>query len=596
MQSFSIHFLICNIFIAIIIGIFLVAKQIFKNQLSGRTRYNLWFSLPVLLAVPFLSFRPRGVAPFFFWIKSLKTMVPYKANMINQTATAAASPTATGWMNDFSVSVTREAPSALNYLFWVIWLLGILAMILFMAKSWLRLHRIEKSALPLQNQKVQKLFKECKLEMNLKRNIPIYSTAFLKSPVLVGLFKPRIYMPIHLISDFNATNIRYMLLHELQHYRHKDSLASYLMNLAAIIYWFNPSVLYALKEMRTDREVACDSSVLQMLNAEDYVDYGNTLLNFAEKLSLSPFSLVSEIGGSAKQIKKRILNITSYHPETSWNKIKGYLIFLLITILCLESTNLIPVLAKKDNVLLPSTGDVIYEDLTAFFPEYDGCFVLYDQNADTWQIYNKSLATQRVSPDSTYKIYSALFALENQYITPFFNTLDWNGQKYSISEWNQKQTLTTALQNSVNWYFQTLDQKADLTELNQFYKKIGYGNHDLSGGISNFWLESSLKISPLEQVELLKKLYTNEFHFQKQNVQTVKSALMLSSSNNGALYGKTGTGKVNGQNINGWFIGYIESAGNTYFFATNIRSDANATGAAASEITLDILKEKNIYY
>ncbi len=174
--------------------------------------------------------------------------------------------------------------------------------------------------------------------------------------------------------------------------------------------------------------------------------------------------------------------------------------------------------------------------------------------------------------------------------------MDWNGQKYSISEWNQKQTLTTALQNSVNWYFQTLDQKADLTELNQFYKKIGYGNHDLSGGISNFWLESSLKISPLEQVELLKKLYTNEFHFQKQNVQTVKSALMLSSSNNGALYGKTGTGKVNGQNINGWFIGYIESAGNTYFFATNIRSDANATGAAASEITLDILKEKNIYY
>lgn len=596
MQSFSFHFLICNIFITIIISIFLITKQLLKNQLSGRTQYNLWFLLLLLLAVPFLSFRPRGVVQFFLWIKSFKTTGTFETNIINQTTTATVSPATTNWMNNFSISVTKEPPFALNYLFWIIWLFGIVVMILFMTKSRLRLHRIEKSALPLQNQKFLKLFEECILEMKIKQNIPIYSTAFLKAPVMVGLFKPRIYMPIHLISDFNPTDIRYMLLHELQHYKHKDSLANSLMNLAAIIYWFNPSVLYVLKEMRTDREVACDSSVLQMLHAEDYVDYGNTLLNFAEKLSLSPFSLMSEIGGSAKQIKRRVLNIASYHPETIWNKIKGHLIFLLITILILESTAFIPIITKKEDVLLPSTGNIIYEDLAAFFPEYDGCFVLYDLNADTWQIYNKSFATKRVSPNSTYKIYSALFALENQYITPFFTNMDWNGQKYSISEWNQKQTLTSALKNSVNWYFQTLDQKAELTELNQFYQKIAYGNHDLSGGISNFWLESSLKISPLEQVELLKKLHTNEFHFQKQNIQTIKNALKLSSSNNATLYGKTGTGTVNGKNVNGWFIGYVESAGNTHFFATNIRSDVNATGSEASKITLNILKNNSIYY
>ena len=52
----------------------------------------------------------------------------------------------------------------------------------------------------------------------------------------------------------------------------------------------------------------------------------------------------------------------------------------------------------------------------------------------------------------------------------------------------------------------------------------------------------------------------------------------LSSSDAGTLYGKTGTGRVDGKDVNGWFIGYIETADNTYFFATNIGADSDATG------------------
>ena len=55
-----------------------------------------------------------------------------------------------------------------------------------------------------------------------------------------------------------------MLLHELQHYRHKDAIANYLMNFAGVLYWFNPFVWFALREMRNDREVACDTSVLKI--------------------------------------------------------------------------------------------------------------------------------------------------------------------------------------------------------------------------------------------------------------------------------------------------------------------------------------------
>lgn len=61
------------------------------------------------------------------------------------------------------------------------------------------------------------------------------------------------------------------------------------------------------------------------------------------------------------------------------------------------------------------------------------------------------------------------------------------------------------------------------------------------------------------------KLQNNRFDFAPENINAVKDAICLSSSDAGTFYGKTGTGRVDGQDVNGWFIGYIETADNTYF-------------------------------
>lgn len=594
MISFSIHFLFCNIFISIIIGAMILVKKISRKHLSSYNQYRIWFLLPIILSLPFFSIRPAGLSQLILWLRSAKSI-------LLPTAVSAAPATAThplptsDWMNDFSISVTRTSFPAVSYLPFALWACGMLAMIFFMVKSRIRLLEIERSALLLQNQKARKLYKKCAAEMGIKRDIPVYSTAFLKSPIIVGMLRPRIYIPIHLISDYNETDMRYMLLHELQHYKHWDCLINCLMNLAAIVYWFNPVVWCALKQARSDREIACDTFVLQMLDADDYIGYGNTLLNFAQKVSHSPFSLATGIGGSAKQIRKRILNIASYHPPTKRLKIRERILFAIMIALLLESTALIPVLASDTRVPLPADAVVRIEDLSDYFDGVEGSFVLYNSNSDTWDIYNEELATKRFSPDSTYKIYSALFALENQMITPSSSALKWDGQQYPFPEWNQDQTLASAMYHSVNWYFQELDRQADFDALKDFYQKIDYGNHDLSGGLPEFWMESSLKISALEQVELLKKLYTNEFHFDNANVQAVKDSLTLSVSGQAVLSGKTGTGVVNGKNINGWLIGYVETISNTWFFATNIQGSDHADSTRASEITLSILSDKGIY-
>lgn len=108
-------------------------------------------------------------------------------------------------------------------------------------------------------------------------------------------------------------------------------------------------------------------------------------------------------------------------------------------------------------------------------------------------------------------------------------------------------------------------------------------------------MEASLKISPIEQVELLIKLQNNSLGFAAENMKAVKDAIHISSSDLGNFYGKTGTGRVNGQDINGWFIGFVENTYNTYFFATNIHAANHANGSTAAEITLSILSDMNIW-
>ena len=633
MADFGIRFFLCNILICAVIGMLLMAKQALRKHLTSRMQFNLWFLLLGLLAVPFLPIRPVQFSHIFLWLDRLKNAASPNMETVAETAVIVNASGTTRQINDFALSVSSKTPSIVGLILFGIWLIGIFAMLLLVIKSKARLNNLKKTALPLQSREVRMLYGNCLSELKIKRDIPIFSTAFLKSPIVVGLFKPCIYVPIHLISDFhinaerqacpreykgmpggcfNAADMRYMLLHELQHYKHKDAIAGYLMNFFGILYWFNPLAWYALKEMRNDREVACDTSVLKMLNESDYEDYGKTLINFAEKVSLTPFPFAAGISGTMRQMQKRILNICSYQKPSAWKKIKGAGIFAIIAIMLLGLTPMLSTYASEQSYykwnVSPEKIDLI--DLSAYFNGYEGSFVLYDLKSDAWSIYDMDHATLRTAPNSTYKIYDALFGLEEGIITPQDSLMAWNGINYPFEAWNTDQDLHSAMQSSVNWYFQEIDAQLDTSTLRSYIKEIGYGNENINSDLSSYWMQSTLKISPVEQVELLTDLYNNDFGFAPENVNAVKDSICLSSSSlpnaiegcpqgvtseNESFYGKTGTGRVNDNDINGWFIGYLETADNTYFFATNIQSTENATGSHASEISFSILSNMGIW-
>lgn len=527
----------CSIGLVFIAAAVMAVKTLLRRHLSLKVQYRLWFPFLSVLAVPFIPVRLYDSASVFSWIHSLKAAT---GGMISNEFAASSNLAGISgeWLKDFSVSVSRQAPLHFYNTAFFIWIAGVIFMTALTVGSCIRINRIKQASLPLQNKE-----------------------------------------------------LRFILMHELIHYKNKDTFINQLSCMAQILYWFHPVVWFAMKELRRDEESACDGAVLARLEAKEYLSYGDTVLKFAARLSGISYTPTAGIGGRAKDLKKRILGIRDYRYETRSDKARGAAALTLITALVFSITPAIASNADSSSSYRLRAQYVEEVDLSSYFQGYEGSFVFYDTHADQFHIYNPKAALKRVSPDSTYKIYSALTALEIGVITPDSTAQRWDGTNQPFEAWNQDHTLSSAMKNSVNWYFNRLDGQSGLEKLQHSLNSIHYGNEDLSGGLSTYWAESTLKISPVEQVELLARLASGNLPFKPENLQAVKESLFLTKSGCVSLYGKTGTGAVNNKDINGWFIGFIQSSQNTYVFAVNLQGDDCANGAAAGEIALDILRD-----
>ncbi|MGM0923330.1 MAG: BlaR1 family beta-lactam sensor/signal transducer [Bacillota bacterium] len=569
-----------------IAAIFLVRR--FK--LSAAWRYNLWYLLLAALTLPFL---PKGWIPFENQAdiggRSFSTINLSGSYQVN-------SGMDSNWMQDFGTSVNQFNYAQLNTVFFVIWVVGIFTFSFFLLHSHLQLNRLSATASKVRGTEILSLFEECKNDLGIRKRIALLESSDVSSPMTFGFFRTTILLPKEMDVHLSLNEIKYLLLHELQHDKSLHTKANYIFLFYQILYWFNPLVWIALREMRMDRELACDDAVLHSLAPVNYKEYGHTILHFIERKQQLGFStLTNQLSGSKKQIKRRIIHIASFQKDTRSRIIKSISLYAVIAILVLTQFSFYTVTSAEEDHIDVKDRQVLYEDLSTYFTGVEGSFVLLSLKEDRYHIYNEEKSMLRVSPDSTYKIYSALIGLEEKVITPGDSAMKWNGKQNEYKEWNRDQTMDTAMKHSVNWYFQDLDRKIGEDTLATYLERLNYGNKDLSGGVGNYWLESSLKISPVEQVELLRTFYINEQHFNPVNVETVKSALTLEKNGDSMLYGKTGTGIINGETVNGWFIGFVETNDDTWFFATNIQDNDTANGSKAAKITLSILKDKELY-
>ncbi|MBI5032876.1 MAG: class D beta-lactamase [Chloroflexi bacterium] len=262
-------------------------------------------------------------------------------------------------------------------------------------------------------------------------------------------------------------------------------------------------------------------------------------------------------------------------------------------------SNLAPASSSSQSVstttAVPSAE--VRPELARHFQGFDGAFVLYDLNGNRYMRYNPERCAERFIPASTFKIMNSLIGLETGVIPDENHVIQWNGTKYDVPSWNQNHTLKTAIENSVVWYYQELARRVGKEKLQHYVDAANYGNKDLSGPIDTFWLEGGLRISADEQVEFLKRLYSGDLPFSQRSLKIVKSILVLEKNESFLLSGKTGSAQRVTPHV-GWFVGYLETNGNVYFFATNFESsspDGLANGDTAKKNSRDILRDLGFF-
>lgn len=244
-----------------------------------------------------------------------------------------------------------------------------------------------------------------------------------------------------------------------------------------------------------------------------------------------------------------------------------------------------------------NTGEEML-DLSNVFNSINGCAVLYSPTEDRYSFYNKDLAEQAVSPYSTFKIISTLAGLHNNIIEDETSTMNYNGVKYPNPEWNENLTLQTAFQTSCIWYFRQIIDSVGVDEIKKELTELGYGNCDISQWegsnvnpyeeLNGFWLNSSLKISPLEQVKILSEIFEGESMYDSENIEILKRVMLIQDNEEQKIYGKTGSGS-DGE---AWFVGFTEKEQQRQYVAVYLSDNAQAgliSGSAAKEIALKII-------
>lgn len=226
---------------------------------------------------------------------------------------------------------------------------------------------------------------------------------------------------------------------------------------------------------------------------------------------------------------------------------------------------------KKDN------------SLKKYFDESktEGCFALMDNGTGKFTVYNLSrFRDSSYLPASTFKIVNSLVGLQEGKIVNDSMVIKWDGVKRSYDSWNKDLTMYEAFRASSVSYYQEVARRIGKDRMQFWLDSLGYGAKKknekvvIQSAIDTFWLDNSIKITPDQQLGLVKKLYFDQLPFFKTYQETVKRAMLFENNANYRLGYKTGWGFWNektGKHI-GWVVGWIEENNHPYFFVLNLES------------------------
>ena len=248
-------------------------------------------------------------------------------------------------------------------------------------------------------------------------------------------------------------------------------------------------------------------------------------------------------------------------------RITSIAVFLILFISCKENkgtTTINEEQSANKNIIKPEFQSIIDSS------DVKGSILIYDLNKDIYYSNDFEWSNKGNLPASTFKIANSIIGLETGVIENDSVIFKWDGEKKWLKNWEQDLILRDAFQFSCVHCYQEVARKVGSKRMNDYVSKLNYGNLEIdSTNIDKFWLEGESRISQMQQIDFLKRLYNFELPISKRTESIMRNIMLIEETDQYKLSGKSGLSNNNGE-YNGWFVGFVEFKNNTYLFATNL--------------------------
>jgi beta-lactamase class D len=237
----------------------------------------------------------------------------------------------------------------------------------------------------------------------------------------------------------------------------------------------------------------------------------------------------------------------------------------------------------------------VREDWGRYFPAagVEGTLVLMKQGAGKLEVFNTSRARTGYLPASTFKILNSLIALETGVSAGPETVFPWDGKEHPFAAWNKDLTLSEAFAASSVPVYQNIARRVGKEQMAHFVEAAKYGNADIGGDVDTFWLEGNLRVSAMEQVDFLQRLYEERLPFSKKTMDVVKDIMAQDKGVDWVIRSKTGWAARVVPNV-GWWVGWLERKGDVWFFACNIDMTGPEQGKARKDVVMAVLKGEGL--
>ena len=285
----------------------------------------LWGMVAVRLVCPFsfesvlsLIPRPKVVTPTIMTdeVPTINTGITVLNSTINPVISGSAAPTPGASVNPLQIWIP---------ILTAIWIAGMVILLIYAVISYARVKRTIGTAV---------LYRDA-----------IYQSENVVSPFVLGILKPKIYLPFHI----NEKDREHVIAHEMAHVRRKDHLWKPLGFLLLTIHWFNPLMWLGYVFLCRDIELACDEKVIRELDHDARADYSQALLTCSvnrRMIAACPLSF-GEVG-----VKSRVRSVLNYKKPAFWVMIVAVMACIVVAICFLtnppQKSNDDPMLSNAD--------------------------------------------------------------------------------------------------------------------------------------------------------------------------------------------------------------------------------------------------------